>query len=88
MVNANPSTASEEETRQTQLRNDATSASTLPKLNPEHPPVFLKHTTVKQGSRVSGYVFLRKPKGSKVEAAPNAMLDEIDIPVNGVIFRF
>jgi hypothetical protein len=88
MVNASPNTASEEEARQAQLSNGATGASTRPKLDRVHPPAFLKHATVKQGSSVSGYVFLRKPKGSKVEATPNAMLDEIDIPVNGVIFRF
>jgi hypothetical protein len=33
-------------------------------------------------------VFLRKPKGSKVEVSPSTMLEEIDIPINGVIFRF
>jgi hypothetical protein len=50
--------------------------------------VFLKLTTVKQGSKATGYVFLRRPKGSKIEVTPTAMLDEIDIPIDGVIFRF
>ncbi len=81
-------TRSEEESRQLELRNQAANASKLPKLDPAHPPVFLKVTTVKQGSRASGYVFLKKPKGSKVQVAPDSMLDEIDIPVNGVVFRF
>ena len=81
-------TRSEEEARQLQLRNDTGNASTPPPLDPEHPPVFLRITTVKKGLNATGYVFLRRPKGSKVEVAPAAMLDEIDIPINGVIFRF
>ncbi len=79
---------SEEEARQLQLRNGTRSASTPPPLDPEHPPAFLRLTTVKKGSNATGYVFLRRPKGSKVEVAPAAMLDEIDIPISGVIFRF
>ncbi|HET6208021.1 MAG TPA: hypothetical protein VFD98_14490 [Terracidiphilus sp.] len=58
---------------------------------PEMPaavPVFLQRATVKQGSRASGLVYFRKPKGSKLEVSPTAMLDEIDVPVNGIIFRF
>lgn len=81
-------TRSEEESRQLSLRNDAQSASKLPKLDPAHPPVFLKITSVKQGGKTAGYVFLRRPKGSKVQVTPDAMLNEVDIPVNGVIFRF
>jgi hypothetical protein len=80
-------TRSEEEARQLQLRNGAGNASTPP-LDPAHPPPFLRITTVKKGSNATGYVFLRRPKGSKVEVVPAAMLDEIDIPINGVIFRF
>jgi hypothetical protein len=51
-------------------------------------PAFLQRATVKQGSRASGLVYFRKPKGSKLEVSPTAMLDEIDIPVSGIIFRF
>jgi hypothetical protein len=79
---------SEEETRQLQLRNGTGSASTPPPLDPAHPPPFLRITTIKKGSNATGYVFLRRPKGSKVEVVPAAMLDEIDIPINGIIFRF
>ncbi len=81
-------TRSEEESRQLQLRNGAGNASSPPQIDPAHPPVFLRRATVKQGSKVSGYVFFRKPKGSRVEVTPNAMLDEVDIPVKGVIYRF
>jgi hypothetical protein len=79
---------SEEETRVLQMRNGAGTGSTPAPLDPAHPPPFLPITTVKKGSNATGYVFLRRPKGSKVEVAPAAMLDEIDIPINGVIFRF
>jgi hypothetical protein len=79
---------SEEEARQLQLRNGSGNASTPAPLDPAHPPAFLRLTTVKKGSNATGYVFLRRPKGSKVVVAPAAMLDEIDIPINGVIFRF
>jgi hypothetical protein len=79
---------SEEEARQLQLRNGAGDASKPAPLDPAHPPAFLRLTTVKKGSKAAGYVFLCRPKGSKVEVVPAAMLDEIDIPINGVIFRF
>jgi hypothetical protein len=79
---------SEEEARQLELRNGTGTASTPAPLDPAHPPPFLRIATVKKGSNTTGYVFLRRPKGSKVEVAPAAMLDEIDIPINGVIFRF
>ncbi len=81
-------TRSEEEARQLQLRNGTGTASTPPPLDPAHPPAFLRITSVKKGSNATGYVFLRRPKGSKVDIPPAAMLDEIDIPINGVIFRF
>ena len=81
-------TREEEESRQLQLRSGAGNASSLPQLDPAHPPVFLRRATVKQGSKVAGYVFIRRPKGSKVEVTPNGMLDEVDIPINGVIYRF
>jgi hypothetical protein len=81
-------TRTEEENRQLQLRGTGGDASALPKIDPDHPPVFLKHATLKQGSKIAGYVFIRRPKGAKVEVAPDAMLDEVDIPVNGITFRF
>ena len=81
-------TRTEEESRQLQLRSGAGSASSLPQLDPAHPPVFLRRATVKQGSKVAGYVFIRKPKGSKAEVTPNANLDEVDIPIKGITYRF
>jgi hypothetical protein len=83
----NPGTRSSEEERQLQLRQSASPARPQ-QLDPAHPPVFLRHATLKQGDKTYGYVFLRKSKGSKLEASPMGMLDEIDIPLNGTIFRF
>lgn len=85
-MTTNPGTRSEEEARQIQLRQTADGPHPQ-QLDPAHPPVFLRHTILKQGSRTYGHVFLRKPKG-KLAAAPTGILDEIDIPLNGVIFRF
>jgi hypothetical protein len=87
-IDPHAGTRSEEELRQMQMRNEPGNAAVPTPLDPTHPPVFLKLTTVKQGSKATGYVFLRRPKGSKIEVTPTAMLDEIDIPINGVIFRF
>lgn len=84
----NPGTRSEAEARNLQMRNAGGNVPQRPQLDPAHPPVFLKHTTVKAESQVSGYVFVRKPKGFAQEITASSMLGEIDIPVNGVVFRF
>jgi hypothetical protein len=49
---------------------------------------FLSQTTLQQGSAVSGIVFFKKPKGSKLKVGPQDVLYQIDVPVNGMIFRF
>lgn len=43
---------------------------------------------VKPGSGIAGWITLRQPNGGKLEVHPADMLDEVDIPVNGVVFRF
>lgn len=48
----------------------------------------LTHSTVKQGASATGWVFFAKPKQSKLTIGPTDMLDEIDIRVAGVTFRF
>ena len=56
-----------------------------------HPPLpatFLRRSKIKKGDKVAGWVALRPAKGAHVEVHATNMLDEIDIPVNGVIFRF
>jgi hypothetical protein len=64
-----------------------TNAAPAPQM-PAATPEFLQRASVKQGSRAAGLIYFRKPKGSKLEVNPAGMLDEIDIPVNGVVFRF
>lgn len=81
-------TRSDEESRQLQMRNAPGGGGDLPKLDPAHPPTFLRMATLKQGAKAAGYVFLRRPKGSKVQVTAVGTLDEIDVPVNGVVFRF
>jgi hypothetical protein len=51
-------------------------------------PTYLHKGKVRQGEKTVGWVTLRQAKGATVEVHPNDMLDEIDIPVNGVVFRF
>lgn len=51
-------------------------------------PVLLERAKLQQGSKAAGMVYFRKPRGSKLQVNPTDMLDEIDIPVNGIIFRF
>jgi len=84
----NQTSKAEAEARNMGMRNGGASGPQRPQLDPAHPPVFLKHVTVKAGSQVSGYVFVRKPKGFAQEITANSMLGEIDIPVDGVVFRF
>ena len=52
------------------------------------PLVFLHKATLKQGAGAAGLVFFRKPKGAKIQVSPSDMLDQIDIAVNGLVFRF
>lgn len=54
MGDTNQGSKSEAEARNMQMRNAGASAPQLPQLDPSHPPVFLKHTTVKAGSQASG----------------------------------
>jgi hypothetical protein len=49
---------------------------------------YLLKSKVKSGSGVAGWITLRQPKGANLDVHPADMLDEIDIPINGVVFRF
>ncbi len=51
-------------------------------------PTYLRETKLKQGEKVAGWVALRPAKDTTVEVKPGDMLDEVNIPVNGVVFRF
>jgi len=50
--------------------------------------LYLGRSTLRQGSFAEGLVYFRKPKGSKLNIGPRNLLFEIDIPVNGIVFRF
>lgn len=52
------------------------------------PDIYLRKGKLKPGSTIAGWVTLRRPGASKLEVHPTDMLGEIDIPINGVLFRF
>jgi hypothetical protein len=52
------------------------------------PPVYFRRGKIKQGGKIFGWIALRLPKGSEAELHPADMLDEINIPVNGTVYRF
>jgi hypothetical protein len=51
-------------------------------------PGFLSPGMIQQGASVSGFIYFKKPKGFKVKSGQPGVLYQIDIPVNGMIFRF
>jgi hypothetical protein len=50
--------------------------------------LYLHRSTLRQGNAAEGFVYFRKPKGSTLHIGSQNLLFEIDIPVNGVVFRF
>jgi hypothetical protein len=50
--------------------------------------LYLRRSTLRQGSFAEGFVYFRKPKGSTLKIGPRDLLFEIDIPLNGIVFRF
>jgi hypothetical protein len=84
----NPGTRSAEEARQVQLHSQQGTGSASMQADMARPQFFLHQTSVKPGSHASGTVYFRKPKGFKAEIQPGSTLGEIDIPINGVTFRF
>ncbi|HLY42560.1 MAG TPA: hypothetical protein VKR52_15195 [Terracidiphilus sp.] len=55
-------------------------------LKPED--LYLGRKTLRQGGSAEGFVYFRKPKRSKLQVGPQDSLYQIDIPVNGIVFRF
>ncbi len=53
-----------------------------------NPQAYLRRGKIRQGEKVAGWVALRQAKGPKIEVHSANMLDEVDIPVNGIVFRF
>jgi hypothetical protein len=52
------------------------------------PVGYLRRSKIKQGAKIVGWVALRPAKGTKPDVQSADMLDEVDIPVNGIVFRF
>ena len=50
--------------------------------------VYLRHGKIKQGQKIFGWVILRPEKGATAEVNATSMMDEIDILLDGVVFRF
>lgn len=68
--------------RQKNSQPDAASSSTA------FQAAFLKQGTLQPGTTAGGLVFFKKPKGAKLKIQPQDVLYQIDIPVNGTVFRF
>ena len=67
---------------------DAGMGGAAPTGNPNMFGTYLRKGKVKAGSGLAGWITLRKPSGGKLEVRSTDMLDEVDILVNGVLFRF
>lgn len=50
--------------------------------------LYLRRGTLRQGTSAEGFVYFRKPRGSNLVVGPRDLPFEIDIPVNGIVFRF
>lgn len=50
--------------------------------------LYLIRSTLRRGQFAQGFVYFKKPRRSKVHLGPADPLHQIDIPVNGVVFRF
>jgi len=50
--------------------------------------LYLRAGTVQQGDSAEGFVYFRKPKGLSLHIGSRDLLFEVDIPVDGIVFRF
>lgn len=55
-------------------------------LKPED--LYLGRKTLRQGGTAEGFVYFRKPKHAKLHVGAQDKLYQIDLPVNGIVFRF
>jgi hypothetical protein len=67
---------------------DGGTSGAAPTGSPNMSAAYFRKGKVKPGSGIAGWITLRKPSGGKLEVRPTEMLDEVDILVNGVLFRF
>jgi hypothetical protein len=63
-------------------------APQLPRTSPPRETPFLPRTVLHPNNEVDGLVCLQKPKASTVEVSSSGTLNEIDIPIGDVTFRF
>ena len=78
----NGPTREQEEASEEKQRNSGPGTT----LTPEE--LYLRPSTLRQRSSAEGFVYFRKPKRSKLNIGSQDLLFEIDILVNGVVFRF
>ena len=67
---------------------DGGTSGAAPTGSPNMSAAYFRKGKVKPGAGIAGWITLRKPSGGKLEVRPTEMLDEVDILVNGVLFRF
>ncbi|MGB6687450.1 MAG: hypothetical protein WBE76_06375 [Terracidiphilus sp.] len=75
-------------TREQEEAREAKQSQSLPGSTVTPDELYLRRSTLRQGSFAEGFVYFRKPKGAKLNIGSRDLLFEIDIPVNGVVFRF
>ena len=78
----NASTREQEEAREEKQSKSLPGSTVTPD------ELYLRQSTLRQGSSAEGFVCFRTPKGSKLNIGSRDLLFEIDIPVNRVVFRF
>lgn len=75
-------------TREQEQAREEKQRKSLPGTTVTSDELYLRRSTVRQGSSAEGFVYFREPKASKLNIGSRDLLFEIDIPVNGVVFRF
>jgi len=75
-------------TRELEQNREENQSKSPPGVSMTADELYLRRSTVRQGSYAEGFVYFRKPKGSTLNIGTHDLLLEIDIPVNGVVFRF
>lgn len=75
-------------TRELEQNREEDQSKSPPGVSMTPDELYLRRSTLRQGSYAEGFVYFRKPKGSTFNIGSHDLLVEIDIPVNGIVFRF
>ena len=75
-------------TREQEEAREQKRSESMPRVNVTAEDLYLRPGTLRQGSYAEGIVYFRMPKGSKLHIGPRDLLFEVDILVNGIVFRF